>query len=257
MPQRVCLFHWKDGEAGDRVARLERGGYDVQLETQPSPAVLRSLAEAPPAATVIDLTRLPSQGRDLALALRLRGGTRRVPLVVAGGGPDAVAAVQRHLPDAVYCSWDEIVPAVRGAIERPPANPVVPDSALAGYSGTPLPRKLGIKPGAVVALVRAPDGFDEVLGELPEGARLRRGRVAGADLVVWFVRTRRDLERDLGRHAALEVPVWMVWPKKASGLSADLSEQVVREAGLAAGLVDYKVCAVDATWSGLLFRRRR
>jgi hypothetical protein len=257
MPQRVCLFHWKQGEAGERVEQLERAGYDVQLETRPDPARLRSLAEAPPAATVIDLTRLPSHGRDLAVALRVRAGTRRVPLVVAGGSSAAVADMQKHVPDAVYCSWEEIAPAVRRAIDRPPADPVVPDSALAGYSGRPLPRKLGIRPGATVALVRAPDDFGEVLGDLPEGARLRRGRTAGADLVIWFVRSRRDLERDLERHARLEVPLWIVWPKKSSGVSSDLSEQVVRGQGLAAGLVDYKVCAVDATWSGLLFRRRR
>jgi hypothetical protein len=132
-----------------------------------------------------------------------------------------------------------------------------PPVASAGYSGTPLPRKLVIKPGTTASLVGAPAGFEAVLGELPEGARVRRGRAAGADLVLWFVRSQRALYRDLARYARLEVPVWIIWPKKASGVVSDLSETVVRAAGLQAGIVDYKVCAVDETWSGLLFRRRR
>jgi hypothetical protein len=127
-----------------------------------------------------------------------------------------------------------------------------------GYSGTPLPKKLGIKEGTTVSLVGAPDGFgfQQTLGGLPEGARLRRGRTAGADLVLWFVGTRREFDRGLERQAQLDV-LWIVWPKKTSALAGDLTQNVVRAAGLAAGLVDYKVCAVDETWSGLLFRRRR
>jgi hypothetical protein len=81
--------------------------------------------------------------------------------------------------------------------------------------------------------------------------------MAGADLVLWFVRTRRELESGLERQAQLDVPLWIVWPKKTFALAGDLTQNVVRAAGLAAGLVDYKVCAVDETWSGLLFRRRR
>lgn len=127
----------------------------------------------------------------------------------------------------------------------------------AGYSKTPLPKKLGIKEGSRVAVLGAPDAFAETLGPLPDGARLKRGTSGGADLVLWFMRSRRQLERGLERYRLLDVPVWMIWPKQASGVATDLTENLIRDAGLGAGLVDYKVCAVDETWSGLLFRRRR
>ena len=90
----------------------------------------------------------------------------------------------------------------------------------------------------------------------PTAHGVRRG-ASGADLVLWFVRSVRQLNRGLERYAVLEVPVWIIWPKQASGVDTDLTQNAVRAAGLGAGLVDYKVCAVDETWSGLLFRRRR
>ena len=132
-------------------------------------------------------------------------------------------------------------------------------SSPAGYSGTPLPKKLGIKPGSVVALVSAPRGFRRTLGKLPAGARLRARADSRCTLTLWFTRSRPDLGRGIRKAVALAAQgsVWIIWPKQASGVATDLREQVVREAGLAAGLVDYKVCAVDATWSGLLFARRK
>jgi CheY-like chemotaxis protein len=253
---RVCLFHWSEPDAAERAEELESAGYTVDCRTRFEPALLRSLAESPPDAVVVDLSRSPSHGRDVAIALRTRAGTRGVPLVIADGQADAVEKVRRHLPDAVYSSWKSIDSAIAKAIAEPPAEPVRPPSALAGYSGTPLTKKLGIKAGFAVGVVGAPDGLAKTLGELPEGARLRRG-TRGADVVLWFVRSARQLERGLERYALLEVPVWIVWPKQASGVATDLTQNVVRAAGLGAGLVDYKVCAVDETWSGLLFRRRR
>jgi hypothetical protein len=126
---------------------------------------------------------------------------------------------------------------------------------MAGYSGTPLPQKLGIKPGSAVALVGAPEGFAASLGPLPAGASLGGHRTA--DLAVWFVRSSADLRPDRIDRLADGRPLWIAWPKKASGVRTDLNENVVRDAGLARGLVDTKVCAIDETWSGLLFRRRR
>jgi hypothetical protein len=127
-------------------------------------------------------------------------------------------------------------------------------TAGAGYSGTPLPRKLGIKAGARLALVGAPDGFDATLGELPEGVAVRR-RVRGpVDLIVAFFVQRQELSRRLPvLRDALEPAggLWIAWPKRASGVATDLDENVVRELGLAAGLVDNKVCAIDEVWSGL------
>jgi hypothetical protein len=142
----------------------------------------------------------------------------------------------------------------------------------AGYSGTPLPKKLGIKPGMTVALLGAPSGFAETLGALPEGAKLRSGARGRPGLVIWFVSSAAELGWEMRRISgfAAGVPLWIAWRKKApravgtakgsrapgAGFAGP-SENEVREAGLAAGLVDYKVCAIDADWSGLLFAPRR
>jgi hypothetical protein len=125
----------------------------------------------------------------------------------------------------------------------------------AGYSGTPLVRKLGIKPDARLGLIGAPDGFDATLGELPPGVRVRR-RLGGQpfDVIVAFFDRGDALERRLPALAGALDPaggLWIAWPKRASGVPTDLTDSVVRELGLAAGLVDNKVCAVDHVWSGL------
>jgi hypothetical protein len=125
---------------------------------------------------------------------------------------------------------------------------------MAGYSQRPLIAKLGIQPGARLALVGAPAGYERLLGELPPGAVARARPSGRLDFIQLFVRRRVDLERRLPRlAAALEVDgaLWVSWPKKASGVATDLTEDVVRRVALAHRLVDVKVCAVDAVWSGL------
>jgi hypothetical protein len=125
----------------------------------------------------------------------------------------------------------------------------------AGYSGTPLARKLGIKPGARVALISAPEEFESTLAGLPEGVKIRH-RLAGSspDVIVAFHSQRTQLEHRLPRLAAALDPaggLWIAWPKRASGVPTDVTEDAVRSLGLAAGLVDNKVCAIDQVWSGL------
>jgi hypothetical protein len=127
----------------------------------------------------------------------------------------------------------------------------------AGYSGTPLVAKLGIKTGARVQLVRAPAGFNETLGDLPSG--LRKIATGTLDFALLFVRKKSDLVNRFPRlRDRLESNgmLWVAWPKKTSGVDTDLSEGIVRGIGLDAGLVDVKVCAIDNTWSGLKFVRR-
>ena len=127
---------------------------------------------------------------------------------------------------------------------------------MAGYSQTPLPKKLGIKEGHRVAVVRAPADFARTLGALPEGAKLGRGLAGNAplDVVVLFVKKRAELERQLEpirRRMTPAAGLWVAWPKRASGVATDMTEDVVREIALPTGLVDNKVCAIDETWSGL------
>jgi hypothetical protein len=133
-------------------------------------------------------------------------------------------------------------------------------SGAAGYSGAPLPRKLGIKPEARLGLIRAPDGFLATLGELPPGIEVRTRLRGEFDVIVAFFVRRVELERRLpGLGAALDQAggLWLAWPKRTSGVATDLGDTTVRELGLATGLVDNKVCAIDETWSGLRFVYRR
>jgi hypothetical protein len=136
----------------------------------------------------------------------------------------------------------------------------VPSSSLAGYAGTPLPKKLGIKPDSVLALINAPLGFEKRIGKLPSGITLRKQLRGRSDRIIWFTRTSRDLQRrlDAVKRAMIQGgALWIAWPKKSSGVPSDLTQQRVREIGLASGLVDYKVCSIDKTWSGLLFAKRK
>lgn len=126
---------------------------------------------------------------------------------------------------------------------------------MAGYSKRSLVEKLGIKDGAAVAILGAPRGYARLLGTLPRTAR------AGVplDFIQLFTREKRALEREFGRLARSLAPagmLWVSWPKKASGVATDLTEDVIRAVGLAHGLVDVKVAAVDEVWSGLKFVRR-
>jgi hypothetical protein len=127
---------------------------------------------------------------------------------------------------------------------------------VAGYSGTPLAQKLGIKSGHRLALAHAPAGFTATLGELPPGVRpASLARARGLfDVVVAFFDEEARFERELPKlEASLESNggLWIAWPKRASGVVTDMTEDVVRKHALPRGFVDNKVCAIDATWSGL------
>jgi hypothetical protein len=131
---------------------------------------------------------------------------------------------------------------------------------VAGYSGTPLARKLGMKEDARVALVNAPPDFERTLGPLPDGVSVQTRLRRGLDLIVFFTTSRRELAKRFERLAHSLQPaggLWIAWPKKSSGVETDLDESAVMEIGLATPLVDNKVCAIDDTWSGLRFVVRR
>jgi hypothetical protein len=130
----------------------------------------------------------------------------------------------------------------------------------AGYSGTPLVRKLGLRPGWRLAVLQGPEGLDELLGELPPGLRIVRRLGDGIDAAWIFVVARAELERRLPgvlRRLPPEGTLWISWPKRSAGVSTDITEHVLRAVVLPSGWVDIKVCAVDETWSGLRFALRR
>jgi len=127
---------------------------------------------------------------------------------------------------------------------------------MAGYSGTPLIQKIGIKPGHRIILRNHPASFVKDLWKLPDGAESADRFSGKANVIVYFTDRLADLEKNFPRVSAALVPdgmLWIGWPKKASGRATDLTEDIVRRVGLACGLVDVKVCAIDETWSGLKF----
>jgi hypothetical protein len=254
----VRVISWKEDRSAEIADVLTTAGFAVDADT-PDAAVLRAIDPSDHAAIVIDLGRLPAQGRDLGIMFRTRASTRSIPLVFVAGAEDKVARVRKILPDAVFTSRSEMSSAVTHAITNPPLEPVVPSSAFAGYSGTPLPKKLGIKPDSVVALVDAPDGFETVLGTLPDGVAVRHSVGDDAAVTLWFVRSLAELEDGIETMASIvgHHRLWVCWPKKASGIESDVTQNQVRSMGLATGIVDFKICAIDATWSGLCFTSRK
>jgi CheY-like chemotaxis protein len=256
---RIYLVHWNEAEARERADRLEKIGYDVVCKA-PSPAVFREIRQEAPDLFLIDLSRLPSQGRDVALNFRASKTTRFVPLVFVEGDPEKVARIKEHLPDAIYTTWGSIKNALKNAILHSPQSPVVPRSVFDGYADAPLVKKLSIKADCEVALIGAPKEFIKLLDGLPKGVNFTSRLNAKSDPVIWFVKNlKRYQERieEISQKLAENSGLWVAWPKKTSGISSDLSQNVVRQVGLKAGLVDYKICSIDETWSGLKFRKRK
>lgn len=175
-----------------------------------------------------------------------------------GGEASKVARVRKELPDAVYAEWGRIRSAIKGALRNRPKEPRVPGT-MDAYSGTPLEKKLGIRAGMRVALLGGPEGFARSLGAVGKRITIRRQARGQSEVVVLFAGSCAELKRRLGgAKRVLEAggALWIAWPKKASGVKTDLTQAVVRKTGLGSGLVDYKICAIDGTWSGLCFARR-
>ncbi len=127
---------------------------------------------------------------------------------------------------------------------------------MAGYSKRSLVDKLGIKPGHKLIFIGAPDGYDQTLGELPEGVTQTQSLRGAFDFIHYFTTSRTDFERKfptLKEHLHKQGMLWISWPKGASKIKTDLNENIIRDIGLANGLVDVKVAAIDDDWSGLKF----
>jgi len=254
---RVMLIHWNADEADARAAVLRGAGYDVACHTdaraQPKP-----LREDPPDAFVIDLRRLPAQGREIGGWLRRQSATRFVPLVFIEGDPSKTARVRDLLPDAAYTAWENVVPTLASAIASPPDRPHVP-GAMDAYRDVPLTKRLGIRADSSVTVISPPANIETTLGPLPTGASLALHAATACDTVLWFVRSTAALEQGLSDAAsqlAAGGRLWILWPKVRAAMRSDLSQTIVRAFGLERGFVDYKIVAFDDTWSGLCFRRR-
>ena len=257
---QVRLISWNPDQARERARLVQDAGFRVDASPLETKGLIARFREHPPSVVLIDLDRLPSHGRELAVALRTSKTTARLPIVFAGGAADKVARIRQEPPDAGFTEWTAVTQALQYAVAAPPTDPVRPVPHMLRYAGTLLWKKLGLKPDTSVALIAAPEGFQESLGELPPGIAWQARLTGRTALAIWFVRSARELE-DVAAHLNARLPpdasAWIAYPKKSGRIKVDFSENDVRNAGLAEGLVDYKVCAIDADWTGLKFARKR
>lgn len=260
--QLVRLICWNDELAQKRAKEIARLGYRVDASSmRGSSAFITHFRDLNPAVALIDLDRLPSHGREIAITLRGSKTTRHIPIVFAGGAEEKVSRLLAELPDAEFTSWEKIPGALKKAIASPPLAPVQPTPHMQRWQNSPLTRKLGIAANMKVALIGGTeDGMEEIIGELPQGASLTSRIAQRTQLVLYVVHSLRELDVAID-HAKAYLPegasFWIIHPKMTAKLRADFNQNDVRELALGRGFVDYKVCAVDAQWSGLKFARRR
>ncbi|HEY2845040.1 MAG TPA: hypothetical protein VGJ09_15365, partial [Bryobacteraceae bacterium] len=162
---RVRLLHWRESEAAPLIDALRQAGYTVDYRGEKIDGSFRTLREQPVFAVVIDLTRLPSYGRHVAAEMRASKSLRQIPIVFVDGDPEKVDRIRKDLPDAVYTSRARLAAALKRA--KPLADPVQPPRMMHRPDRTAA-EKLGIKAGAMVAVIDAPSGYGRILGPLPK-----------------------------------------------------------------------------------------
>jgi CheY-like chemotaxis protein len=256
---RVRLVHWNVTEAKQKASILESAGYEVDYEPS-APQTLKKLRNSPPAVVIIDLSRLPSQGRDMAIHIRHTKATRNIPIIFVEGDQQKVNQIKIHVPDALYTDYKQIHTILKEAIAHPPKVTTIPKSIFEPYQHVPLSKKLGIRPNTTLTLIDPPKNFTKTLGELPRSVRIQEQPSEKSDLIILFAETPKDLQNQIAKiinELSPKGKLWIAWRKKASETATNVTQTTVRQAGLAQGLVDYKVCSIDATWTGLLFTRRK
>ena len=254
---RVRLFHWKSSEAGGLLKTLRAGGHRVDYDENITTGVLRGIRTSPPDAFVVDLSRMPSHGRGIAIYLRRSPATRRIPVVFVDGDPGKVEAIRKQLPDAMYVSAARIRSALRQAIANPPEAPIVP--VIPPHAPRPAAQKLGIREGSAVALIDPPRDYASVIGKVPAGVTFEEDGAAPCPVTLWFVDDPEVFLDALPRFRSLaaRTKFWILWRKQAARKGSRITAPFLRECAIAVGLVDYKICAVNETWSGMAFGLRR
>jgi len=256
---RVRIVHWKAPEAGPLIDACRACGFEVEYDDVRFPELAKMIREKPPDALLIDLSCVPSHGRDTAIAFRQTKYARHIPLVFVDGEPGKVEAIRRLLPDAVFVSRKQLCARVKAACAKPVANPVIPLGGMASYGSRTVAQKLGIREGSTVAVIDAPRDYTAALGELPADVELVEDPATAQEVhhvTLWFVRDPRVYRVGLHRMQRLadRTKLWVVWRK---GSTNGLTQYVVRDAAIEAGLVDYKICAVNEQWSAMAFARRK
>jgi hypothetical protein len=254
---KLHLIHWKPEEAATRIGELAAAGHETTYAKPDNSGTMKHIHASAPQAIVIDLSRTPSHGKAVATEIRRSPKLRATPIVFAAGDPAKIATVQQLFPDAIYSSWEQIASALRKA--RPLISPVVPAeaSSFAQYANRPLAQKLGIKSAMSVALIHAPLDFDRTAADFPPDIEWQPRANRSTELILLFAESQAQLEAGFARVARTGLPIWVFWPKQASGRPTDLTQHIARTFGQALGYTDCKVCSFDSTWSGFLFRLKK
>jgi CheY-like chemotaxis protein len=252
---RLRLIHWNAAEAAPYLTVLKEAGHRVEYSPEFSPQLMREWRSAPPDAFIIDLSRRASHGREIAIALRQSKAARGIPLLFCEGEEENVAKTRALLPDAAFCKFSRLKSTLRAATRSAPKAPTVPVAMMDRYAGRTTAQKLGIRSGATVALLDAGRDMPAALGELPEGVTFVE---TGGAVTLCFATDSHELRRQISnlRSLAAQTKLWICW-KKGKSAEGGVTERLVRETGIALGLVDYKICSVSEVWSGLLFAARR
>jgi hypothetical protein len=259
----VRLVCWKEAVASERAELLRKAGAKVDASVFNPAGMITRLRQDPPAVVVIDLDRLPSHGRAVAVMLRTSKSLRHIPIVFAGGVEEKIARVREEIPDGIFTSWTKAGAAVKRAMKKAPAvvaQPPMPAPYMQRYAGSTLAKKLDLKAGLKTVLIGAEEGFVESLGDLPEGFEFETRISAETRLMLWFVRASHEMVHAfeiLGMRMVQGCSAWIIYPKQAGRYKVDFNGNDIRAAGIAVGLVDYKICAVDADWSGMKFARKK
>lgn len=256
---RVRLFHWRAAETKPLIDLMTAAGYDVDYPGDKVNGNFRSLPETIFHAAVIDLTRMPSHGCYVGAALRAGKSTRYVPLVFVDGEPEKVERIRRQLPDAIYTSRAKLPAALRRA--KPLANPATPPTMMQSYRDRTTAQKLGIRENMRIGVIDAPPDYAKAIGALPPGASFEEEPTEPLPITVWFIHDPDTYLSNLPkmRRLAAKSRIWIVWPKAGSRRAADsgLTQFMIRDNALGVGLVDYKICSVSETWSGMLFTLKK
>jgi hypothetical protein len=256
---RVRLLHWNAQEAAAHIEILRRARHRVDYEEQFRPGLMKDWRKSPPEAFVIDLSRLPSQGREIAISLRQSPSTRLIPIVFCGGRDAKVEELRKALPDAAYCTLPTLSLTLQTALRDPPTNPVKPPPMMERYQGRTAAQKLGIAASSTLRLIDPPASALKSLGELPPDVQVFEDGAEPAAVTLCFLHQSHSVRPVLSavRHLAATGKLWILWRKGGSAARGDLTENLLRATAIDLGLVDYKICSVDPTWSAMLFARKK
>ena len=254
---RVRIIHWRPEEAGPLLDTVRSAGFEPEYDGEMNgPAVSRAIRASMPDAVLIDLSRLPSHGREIGIWLRGLKYTREIPLLFVNGEGEKLERVRHDLPDASYATMAALAAALKSACKGPARGAIVPPQMMERYKGKPNAQKLGIVAGSTVAVIGAPREYASTLGPLPEGVEVFEDPRKVCAVTLWYILDHGALPDSLPRMrtSAPKTKLWIVWRKGAQGR---VSQNSIRETAIEGGLVDYKICSLDTQWSGILFARKK